>query len=55
MKIIITSQPEAAVIALNEIQRLDPAARGARFSHEMQLVSLNIEPSVLKPIFIRHM
>ena len=55
MKIIITSQPEAAVIALNEIQRLDPGARGTRLSHEMQLVSLNIEPSTIKPIFIRHM
>ena len=62
MQIIITSQAEAAVIALNEIQKLDPAARGFRLSAEVQVVSvthhLNDLLKTIKaapPIFIRHM
>lgn len=55
-KIIITSQAEAAVIALNEIQKIDPAARGFRLSKEMQLVTVS-KPINLSDnsIFIRHM
>ena len=56
-QIIITSQPEAAVIALNEIQKTDPAARGKRLSPETQLVTLSRGYDSLHgahPIFIRH-
>ena len=53
-EMIITSQPEAAVIALNEIQKLDPAARGKRLSSEMQLVSVTGQLPEAHFIFIRH-
>jgi len=55
MKIIITSQAEAAVIALNEVQKIDPAARGFRLSKETQLVTLSKAIELKSPIFIRHM
>jgi len=52
----ITSQPEASVIALNEIQKIIPAARGKRLTPEVQLVShadqLNL--AAAQTIFIRH-
>jgi len=58
-QIIITSQPEAAVIALNEIQKLDPAARGRRLSPEVQLVEspggyAALLAALPNTIFIRH-
>jgi len=55
MKIIITSQAEAAVIALNEIQKIDPAARGFRLSKETQLVTISKAIETKSLIFIRHM
>ena len=58
-QIIITSQPEAAVIALNEIQKIDQGARGKRLSAEVQLVTTPNGYSTIKnmlsdTIFIRH-
>ena len=56
-QVIITSQPEAAVIALNEIQKIDPSARGKRMSPETQLVTVSVGYELLheaNPIFIRH-
>ena len=58
-QIIITSQPEAAVIALNEIQKLDQGARGKRLSAEVQLVTIpsgyyTIKAGLPNTIFIRH-
>jgi len=56
-QIIITAQPEAAVIALNEIQKIDPSARGKRLSPETQLVTISGEhdfSNAFHPIFIRH-
>ena len=56
-QIIVTSQPEAAVIALNEIQKIDPTARGKRMSPEVQLVTISGGFSSLhntNPVFIRH-
>ena len=58
-EIIITSQPEAAVIALGEIQKLDPNARGVKLSAETQLVAIpkgytKIINNLRQTIFIRH-
>ena len=58
-EIIITSQPEAAVIALGEIQKLDPSARGIKLSPEVQLVSVPggynaITEKLHQTIFVRH-
>jgi len=59
VEIIITSQTEAAVIALNEIQKLDQGARGKRLSAEVQLVTTpggynSIKAELPGTIFIRH-
>jgi len=58
-QIIITSQPEATVIALNEIQKIDSGARGRRLSPETQLVEtpkgyLSLLAELPNTIFIRH-
>ena len=56
-QIIITSQAEAPVIALNEIQKIDPRARGKRLSQEIQLVNVSVGADALREagfIFIRH-
>jgi|GEM_PF-4470148 len=59
MEVIISSQPEAAVIALNEIQKIDPKARGKRLRPGVQLVELSEEAfeaiKKSRPIFIQHM
>lgn len=57
-EIIVVSQPEAAVIALNEIQKIDPGARGQRLSKGMQLVTTSLDCEEIwasKPIFIQQL
>jgi len=56
-QVIITSRPEAAVIALNEVQKISPSARGKRLSPEIQLVTIPegyVPLYEAYPIFIRH-
>jgi len=53
--IIISSQAEAAVIALNELQKIEPKARSVRLSPEVQLITnFNFKNSLHSTIFIRH-
>ena len=60
--IVLSSQPEAAIIALNELQKIDPNARGVRLSPEIQLISNfcmfgkfdKFDKKLCSTIFIRH-